>query len=378
MLIERVVRTGGRSPTSSPNSASPGRPATSGWPAGGPKAPAGLADRSSRAHRLPGTAPPPRSRRGCWRCAATASSARPGSARWSAWPASTVHAVLTRHGMHRLAWLDRPTGQVIRRYERDRPGELIHVDVKKLGRIPDGGGWRVHGRDSVEHRRARDRPRVGYDYVHAPSTTTPAWPTPRSTPTRPPPPAPRSCAAPPPASPRSASPDRTGHDRQRHGLPPRPRLAPALTDLGAQARFTRRYRPQTNGKAERFNRTLLDEWAYPRPFTSTTDRAAALPDWLHTYNHHRGHTALGGQPPITRVNNAAGHIHLAGMGRPRRRGTGRARPSPANARVSKSRGWPPSPAGLRAARRRNRAGPEPLGSAACLTKGAGHVHCGHT
>jgi hypothetical protein len=75
--------------------------------------------------------------------------------------ASTVHAVLARHGMSRLAWLDRPTGQLIRRYERGRPGELVHVDVKKLGRLRDGGGWRVHGRDSRQHRHVRYRHRVG-------------------------------------------------------------------------------------------------------------------------------------------------------------------------------------------------------------------------
>src|SRR6185503_17800209 len=78
-------------------------------------------------------------------------------------PASTVHAVLTRHGLHRLAWLDRPTGERIRRYERDTPGELLHVDVKKLGRLRDGGGWRVLGHDRPEHRRARNAPRVGFD-----------------------------------------------------------------------------------------------------------------------------------------------------------------------------------------------------------------------
>ncbi|MEU8614028.1 integrase core domain-containing protein, partial [Actinoplanes sp. NPDC048791] len=81
----------------------------------------------------------------------------------------------------------------------------------------------------------------------------------------------------------------------------------ALTELGAQARFTRFYRPQTNGKAERFNRTMCDEWIYSRPFTSSQDRADALPEWLHTYNHHRPHTALGGQPPISRVNNGPSH-----------------------------------------------------------------------
>lgn len=85
------------------------------------------------------------------------------------------------------------------------------------------------------------------------------------------------------------------------------RRSHAFTDLGAQQRFTRRYRPQTNGKAERFNRTLADEWAYIRPFDSSAERANALPGWLHTYNHHRNHTALGGKPPISRtsVNNSA-------------------------------------------------------------------------
>ena len=83
----------------------------------------------------------------------------------------------------------------------------------------------------------------------------------------------------------------------------------ALDQLGAQARFTRAYRPQTNGKAERFNRTLLEEWAYQRVFDSSTQRSAVLPEFLHTYNHHRTHTALGGRPPISRVevNNLAGH-----------------------------------------------------------------------
>ncbi|MFB7255922.1 integrase core domain-containing protein, partial [Streptomyces nojiriensis] len=79
-----------------------------------------------------------------------------------------------------------------------------------------------------------------------------------------------------------------------------------LTRAGITHKRTRPYRPQTNGKVERFNRTLLDEWAYLRPYTSNTERTAALADFLHTYNHHRCHTALGGHPPISRVNNAAG------------------------------------------------------------------------
>ena len=78
----------------------------------------------------------------------------------------------------------------------------------------------------------------------------------------------------------------------------------AVAELGAVQRFTRPYRPQTNGKAERFNRTLLAEWAYLRPSASNQERTAALDGWLHLYNHHRAHTALGGYPPISRVNNA--------------------------------------------------------------------------
>ena len=83
----------------------------------------------------------------------------------------------------------------------------------------------------------------------------------------------------------------------------------ALADLDIDPRFTRPYRPQTNGKAERFNRTLLEEWGYAQPFDSSADRTAALPKFLHTYNHHRTHTALGGNPPISRlpVNDLPGH-----------------------------------------------------------------------
>jgi transposase InsO family protein len=79
-----------------------------------------------------------------------------------------------------------------------------------------------------------------------------------------------------------------------------------VAELGAVQRFTRPYRPQTNGKVERFNRTLLAEWAYLGPYASNAERTATLDDWLHLYNHHRAHTALGRQPPISRVNNAPG------------------------------------------------------------------------
>jgi len=131
--------------------------------------PAGLVDRPSTAHRQPSKTPPAVEAQ----VLALRAGRKLGPARIGpllGMPASTVHAVLTRHGMHRLAWLDRPTGTLIRRYERDRPGELVHVDVKKLGKIRDGGGWRVHGRGSAEHNHARAEVdagrRVGFDFVH--------------------------------------------------------------------------------------------------------------------------------------------------------------------------------------------------------------------
>ncbi|PWI20086.1 IS481 family transposase [Streptomyces sp. Act143] len=217
-------------------------------------------------------------------------------------PASTVHRILTRHGLNRLAHLDRPTGEVIRRYERDRPGERIHVDVKKLGRIPDGGGHRTLGRQASRARRSN----MGFDYVHSAVDDhsrlaySEIHPDEKAA----------TCAG---FLRRAAAFLATfGIDRIERVLtdnawPYRKSFAwqQALTDLGATGKLTRAYRPQTNGKVERFNRTLLDEWAYVRPYTSNTERTAALADFLHTYNHHRCHTALGGQPPISRVNNAA-------------------------------------------------------------------------
>ncbi|WP_328792850.1 IS481 family transposase [Streptomyces sp. NBC_00273] len=217
-------------------------------------------------------------------------------------PASTVHRILTRHGLHRLAWIDRPTGTPIRRYERERPGELIHVDVKKLGRIPDGGGHRVLGRDAGRpirgmgfdyvHSAVDDHSRLAYSEIHPDEKVA-------------------TCAG---FLTRAAAFFHTqGITRIERVLTDnawayRKGLAwkAVLADLGAAGRLTRAYRPQTNGKVERFNRTLLDEWAYLRPYTSNDERTAALADFLHTYNHHRCHTALDGKPPISRVNNPAG------------------------------------------------------------------------
>ena len=215
-------------------------------------------------------------------------------------PASTVHRVLCRHGLNRLAWMDRPTGQVIRRIHTDRPGELVHVDVKKLGRIPPGGGWRAHGRANVvDHRKTR----VGYDFVHSAIDAhsrlafSEILPNEKGT----------TCAG---------FWERAQQFFVEHGIS----VEAVLTDNarnyigkdftaaldGIEHRRIRRRRPQTNGKVERFNRTLLDEWAYVRVYTSNTQRTRALDRWLHLYNHHRGHTALEGDPPITHATNLAG------------------------------------------------------------------------
>ncbi|MEV3998686.1 IS481 family transposase [Streptomyces halstedii] len=262
----------------------------------------GLIDRSSRPHRTPHRTTAATEARIC----RLRQDRKLGPARIGpilGLPTSTVHRVLTRHRLNRLSWLDRPTGTVIRRYERDHPGELIHVDVKKLGRIPDGGGHKVLGRQAGR----ATRNNVGFDYVHsavddhsrlAYSEIHPDEKV-------------ATCAG---FLTRAAA---FFHDQ---GIPRIERVLTdnawayrkglawknALADLGATGKLTRPYRPQTNGKVERFNRTLADEWAYLRPYTSNTERTAALADFLHTYNHHRSHTALGGHPPITRVNNPAG------------------------------------------------------------------------
>ncbi len=271
----------------------------------------GLFDRSSRPRTTPHRAAPDTEAAVC----ALRQARKLGPARIGpilGLPASTVHRILTRHGLNRLAWLDRPTGEPIRRYERSRPGELVHVDIKKLGNIPDGGGWRTVGRtagnrnrQSTTDLRRSCKPVIGYSYIHSAVDDYS----------------------------RLAYSEVLADERQHtaigfwqrahvffteHGITVERVLTDngscyksklftqALTTDGIAHKRIRPYRPQTNGKVERFNRTLLEEWAYLRPYTSNTERTAALADFLHTYNHHRCHTALGGQPPISRVNNAAG------------------------------------------------------------------------
>ncbi|WP_326684946.1 IS481 family transposase [Streptomyces microflavus] len=262
----------------------------------------GLADRSSRPHRTPHRTPRAVEARVCdLRRTRKLGPARIGPV--LGLPASTVHRILTRHSLNRLSWIDRPTGTLIRRYERDLPGELIHIDVKKLGRIPDGGGHKTLGRQAGRATRSN----MGFDYIHsavddhsrlAYSEIHPDEKV-------------ATCAG---------FLTRAAAFFHRQGIPRVERVLTdnawayrkglawknVLADLGATGKLTRAYRPQTNGKVERFNRTLLEEWAYIRPYTSNTERAEALTDFLHTYNHHRCHTALGSQPPISRVNNPAG------------------------------------------------------------------------
>jgi transposase InsO family protein len=259
----------------------------------------GLLDRSSRPHRCPHQTPA----RLEARIVAIRQRRKLGPARIASIvgvPASTVHRVLCRHGINRLAWMDRPTGQVIRRIHTDRPGELVHIDVKKLGRIPPGGGWRAHGRDNVAH---HSKHRVGYDYVHSAIDA-------------------HSRLAYSEILANEQGPTCAGFwERARDFFADHDITVEAvLTDNarnylgkhftaaldGAEHRRIRKRRPQTNGKVERFNRTLLDEWAYVRVYTSNSQRARALDRYLHLYNHHRGHTALGGDPPITHATNLAG------------------------------------------------------------------------
>jgi transposase InsO family protein len=236
--------------------------------------------------------------------------------------ASGVHRVLVRRGINRLRDLDPPTGEQLRatdpattahgpgrwrRYARDRPGELIHIDVKKLGHIRDGGGWWAHGRDSAQHRAAKTGPRVGYDYVHVAVddhsrlayaeviTAAEGGETGQA------------CAG----FLRRAAAFYADHGLRIERVMTDNALAytrshafaAALAEIDATHKPIKPRCPWQNGKAERFNRTLATEWAYAAVYASSTERTAALHDWLHGYNHHRPHTALGGHPPAHRVNN---------------------------------------------------------------------------
>jgi transposase InsO family protein len=260
---------------------------------------AGLEDRSSRPHRSPNQTPARVERR----IVALRQSRRIGPARLAGIvgvPPSTVHRVLVRAGCNRLRWMDRPTGRVVRRIETTRVGELVHVDVKKLARVPVGGGHKKLGRAVT-----RNRPGLGYTHIH---TAIDAYSRLAYS----------EFAGVEDAAHCVAFLERAIRWFARRGI----RIERILTDNGVGYRSfawrdlcadhdivhtrTRPYRPATNGKVERFNRTLLDEWAYARLWKSDASRARTLDHWLHRYNHHRYHTAIGG-PPASRVTNLASY-----------------------------------------------------------------------
>lgn len=231
-------------------------------------------------------------------------------------PASTVHAVLTRCRLNRLSHIDVRTGEPARRYEHEYPGSMIHVDVKKLGNVPDGGGWRYVGRLQGERNKAvtakrtgrrgiagdmitgtafihtviDDHSRVAYAEIHDDETAATAVAVLRR--------AVGWFAA------RGVTVERVLSD---NGSAYRSfAWRDACAELSIRPKRTRPYRPQTNGKIERFHRTLADGWAYARHYNSESARRNALPAWLHSYNHHRPHTAIGGHPPISRLTNLPG------------------------------------------------------------------------
>jgi transposase InsO family protein len=233
-------------------------------------------------------------------------------------PASTVHAVLVRCRLNRLTHLDRATGEPIRRYEHQRPGDLLHVDVKKLGKVPDGGGWRYVGHQQGFRNRAAtaartrapkskhhqpligtcylhtvidDHSRVAYVEAHDDETKETATAVLRNA---------VAWFAARGVTVRRVISDNGGAYRSHLWLT-------TCTELDITPKRTRPYRPQTNGKIERFHRTLVEGWAFKTFYPSETDRLAALPPWLHQYNHHRPHSAIGKVAPITRLDNVTGH-----------------------------------------------------------------------
>jgi transposase InsO family protein len=229
-------------------------------------------------------------------------------------PASTVHAVLQRCGISRLSQVDRATGEPVRRYEWQRPGDLLHMDVKKLGNIPDGGGWRYVGKQQGDRNRAAtagtrrskhhgpllkhafvhtvvdDHSRVAYAEIHDDETALTAAAVLRR--------ATFWFAA------RGVTVQRVLTD---NGGCYRSRLwRQQCLDLDITHKLTRPYRPQTNGKVERFHRTMTAGWAFRRLYLTESARRKALPGWLHEYNHHRLHTAIGKATPISRLTNLSG------------------------------------------------------------------------
>ena len=272
-----------------------------------------MTDRSSRPHSMPAKTRPATTKR----IVALRLRQRLGPVQLAALTGvapSTAHRVLTRCRLNRLAHVDRATGEPVRRYEHERPGAMLHVDVKKLGNIPDGGGWRYVGRSQCNRNRAAtagkpksiryhpkmghafvhtvidDHSRVAYAEVHDDETAATAVAVLRRAVTW--------------FAVRGIPAQRVLSD---NGSAYRSHLwRDTCTELKLKHSRTRPYRPQTNGKIERFHRTLADGWGYARCYTSEDERRAALPAWLHEYNHHRPHTACGNKPPITRLTNLSG------------------------------------------------------------------------
>jgi len=255
---------------------------------------AGLVDRSSRPKRSPNRT----SRGRCREVVRLRTTHRWGAdhiAHETGLAASTVQSILNRAGLGRLDRGDRATDrEPVRRYERDRPGELVHVDVKKLSGIPAGGGWRIHGRGHAPPKR---RATIGYRFVHTAidDRTRLAY--------------------------SEVLDDEQGLTAARfwrrahawfaaHGIPIERVITDngacyrsfawrdALESTGAIHKRTRPYRPQTNGKVERFHRLLLEEWAHIRDWNSEDQRRTAYTGFMHFYNHHRSHGALGWATPI--------------------------------------------------------------------------------
>lgn len=270
----------------------------------------GMADRSSRPHHSPRSTPAPLRRkivhlRWKQRLGPVEIAAIVGRA------PSTVHHILVCCRINRLSCVDRATGEPVRRYEHPHPGDLVHADVKKLGNIPDGGGWRFLGRHQGRRNRAttpnkpRNRyrnPKMGTAYVHtvlddhsrvaysevcddetavtaaAVLRRAVAWFAARDVTIR-----------------RVLTDNGSAYCSHL--------WRDTCIELGVVPKRTRPYRPQTNGKVERFHRTLVDGWAFRRLYASESHRRKALPGWIHEYNHHRPHTACGARPPITRLTN---------------------------------------------------------------------------